>query len=1361
MTVIGHGAFVLKSANNTPVNRVIRYIIKDNDIEFYDPASSQSSAEIVALLAAFAGPELSNRGHISLNALPASPEAAFYTVALSATTNDFRLTLEYPQAFAWRGQTFFDSLNLTFTKPKAGKGLTVEGRVILHLFGHSDLAIELDIGGSPQGLLFTPKQEVLAIEGLGRLKIDALKLESHETLWNDLEALYTFSEFGEASENAFGDGAGIFQQPAGSQQSAQLIIKGKADNIQATTGGISLNSGSDTGQIAYLESPQAGKTIADKCKSKQAITISAWIKPTKELTDQKNTPKRIISLSENNNERNFTLGQDIDGKEYEKGKRYNRYVVRLRRGNGHDNGTPPLVSTSTALKINKLAHVVFIRGDENSPSKSGKIYVNGKDETFLEAQKPGTLDPNSFSTDLSGSFDRWENNHSFLLGNEKGGELKKDEDRSWKGEIHQVAIYSRALSEQEILHSYVPSISLQATLSLDRVPVPFNLALPVTIDFDANQLNVNQPETVLQVTPSLKFTQVHFNWDAQESNLKLLSGQVVATLWDTPIDLGLSLTEDEFRLSKPDTAETTLTLNDIAPLSPLGEIKLKQLVLRADRTADLAWIFETDGQITFGVIPPPLKGPFPVELFLDQENLWLSIAPKDSLTLVNRLSFNNANLRFLRNDSGWQVEPDLRQEPGGISLALFGETRILTPQLISEDRARALKLAWTEEPVNKQLGKLNLSRFSLTSEPDSSETFWYLVIKGEIPLGVTKPGRQPNILDFDTLTLDTSGGKIIGNPGNFEEARYLQGNSSLSSQTAAIFTGSLRLEDTRFQLTGPLNLFSPWSTVQVGAAVELSITTRDGQISLNRVPAQVNLPESTLVNPEIELANKRLRLSGYWLGQPEAQSFYIRERQSGIFLEGVSELSMPFSLALPTLIDDKTGATLAQAVQIAGELITIKLDTEFNSSGFMGLVNATFNYSDAAQVDQTITLPERRLYTPPVNLSRLLGDSLAQITETAPELFREQGRHSRDYFVTLEAEQPQIFLSGTGSLEAQMNCVMPALFELDQDFSSADGQFTLKQTGDTCELIFTLEAGQLSKLRDNYDDLLTQVAAKTLRSAGAANLLKRRIAERLPLNYSDLLYYYYGWDVDAGYIDLQAGMRLRIDLQNYQFVQASDPTAQRGFVGSGSFYVPVNSYTYPQNGGNVQLLGFGPFLSRLQVNGALDIANQGAGSVFDLLKDGYRKAYYRLFFPKQPSVGASSERAVTLIGADTLQEMQAATEAFDNHGGGSASTGTSFFFRGRAVVLPEIQIYAGDQPIYVPVGTTLRQLLEMYDDIPPADLPGQDLRQFAGSARPLRLVHDGVNSEPTYRFINFANSGSVGNMDVLDLPLVKGDRIGL
>ena len=134
--------------------------------------------------------------------------------------------------------------------------------------------------------------------------------------------------------------------------------------------------------------------------------------------------------------------------------------------------------------------------------------------------------------------------------------------------------------------------------------------------------------------------------------------------------------------------------------------------------------------------------------------------------------------------------------------------------------------------------------------------------------------------------------------------------------------------------------------------------------------------------------------------------------------------------------------------------------------------------------------------------------------------------------------------------------------------------------------------------------------------------------------------------------------------------------------------------------------------------------------------------------------------------------MQAATRDFDPDGNALPTTDTSFFFRGKAFIVPEIRVFVGNEPVYVPVGTSLRQLIESSDDIPAAalspsgdqggeTLPGQDLSAFAGRSRPLRRVHEGADSKAEYRFVNLTTGAAVNGMDVLDLPLVKGDRFDL
>lgn len=509
-----------------------------------------------------------------------------------------------------------------------------------------------------------------------------------------------------------------------------------------------------------------------------------------------------------------------------------------------------------------------------------------------------------------------------------------------------------------------------------------------------------------------------------------------------------------------------------------------------------------------------------------------------------------------------------------------------------------------------------------------------------------------------------------------------------------------------------------------------------------------------LLWPELDLDERDILLKGQWLSGNRV--LHTTEKAGNVHLSDTVSFSLPFSLDLPAIFDPNTGAKIFDAVRIEGEQMHINLAVELQPTGFLGILNAHFEFTDATGTRQSINLPERRLYLPPASQNALLGDVLAQASRLAEGLLVDQGRHAADYFLAAGTDQPQIFLSASTTPEPSITTQIPAILAGDQQLTTANGIFSLNQSGENCQLSLNLAGFAPSAIRQDYDELLTQLGSL---GAGAVQVIRRRIAERLPMNYSDLLYYYYGWDIEKGFLDLQGGMRLRLDLQNYQFVQASDPTAHRGYVGSGSLYIPVHTYSLAENNGNhAQLLGFGPFLSQLQMNSSTDITNEGAGGLMDLMKDGNRKAFYRLFFPKQPSTGLGPERVVTLIGTDTWAEMLQVTADFNPDGNLLPAIGSSFFFRGKAMILPEIQVYVRNQAVYVPVGTTLRQLVEMYDDVPAAGLSGQNLSAFAGNSRPLRLVHEGQNSKAEYRYINFDNGNSVKGLDALDLPLVKGDR---
>ncbi len=154
--------------------------------------------------------------------------------------------------------------------------------------------------------------------------------------------------------------------------------------------------------------------IVNAVRRSGEITIEAWIRPAK--IDQSG-PARIVTLSKNASERNFTLGQDKD-----------RFEVRFRTSKTSTNGTPALISARRGV-VPKLTHVAYTR------DRSGRtrMYVNGKPNA--EGKVAGETTP-------------WNGSYSLALANEL------DNSRPWLGTYHLVAIYNRDLSPREIEQNF-------------------------------------------------------------------------------------------------------------------------------------------------------------------------------------------------------------------------------------------------------------------------------------------------------------------------------------------------------------------------------------------------------------------------------------------------------------------------------------------------------------------------------------------------------------------------------------------------------------------------------------------------------------------------------------------------------------------------------------------------------------------------------------------------------------------------------------------------------------------------------------------------------------------------------------------
>jgi len=159
-----------------------------------------------------------------------------------------------------------------------------------------------------------------------------------------------------------------------------------------------------------IRSVKAATKILNAVRQSGEITVEAWIHP--ENTTQSG-PARILSISKNTSERNFTLGQDG-----------NKLDARLRTTRTSKNGMPSTVSPKGSLQA-QLMHVIYTR----NRSGNAFIYINGKQAT---------------KKNVAGKPSNWDGSLHLALTNETS------RNRPWKGSYHLVALYGRALSESEI-----------------------------------------------------------------------------------------------------------------------------------------------------------------------------------------------------------------------------------------------------------------------------------------------------------------------------------------------------------------------------------------------------------------------------------------------------------------------------------------------------------------------------------------------------------------------------------------------------------------------------------------------------------------------------------------------------------------------------------------------------------------------------------------------------------------------------------------------------------------------------------------------------------------------------------------------
>jgi mono/diheme cytochrome c family protein len=218
-----------------------------------------------------------------------------------------------------------------------------------------------------------------------------------ERVERDLVVLYDFEE---RSGTVVHDRSGVVP-------SLDLQIE-KPSAVQWRNGALIVTS-----SASIASAKPAGK-ITESIRKSGSITIESWIKPE---NDQQAGPARVVSLSADPTRRNFTLGQDGT-----------RYDVRLRTTTTDQNGIPSMPSLEKTV-TNKLTHVVYTR----DTTGIARIFIDGKEGE---------------SKHVSGELSNWGDEFRLLLANELTG------NRPWLGELHLIAVYSRALAAEEVAGNF-------------------------------------------------------------------------------------------------------------------------------------------------------------------------------------------------------------------------------------------------------------------------------------------------------------------------------------------------------------------------------------------------------------------------------------------------------------------------------------------------------------------------------------------------------------------------------------------------------------------------------------------------------------------------------------------------------------------------------------------------------------------------------------------------------------------------------------------------------------------------------------------------------------------------------------------
>jgi|GEM_PF-3432172 len=383
----------------------------------------------------------------------------------------------------------------------------------------------------------------------------------------------------------------------------------------------------------------------------------------------------------------------------------------------------------------------------------------------------------------------------------------------------------------------------------------------------------------------------------------------------------------------------------------------------------------------------------------------------------------------------------------------------------------------------------------------------------------------------------------------------------------------------------------------------------------------------------------------------------------------------------------------------------------------------------------------------------------------------------------LRVEVEGVAGTGAGGGSCSIAASGSSPFKLSWDSTGTDATATITAPASKLYVTSTTDRQQLAQNFLGFRQALVklQTGGSSCLLPGGAELLSERLAQGMPLPLDEVPLYRYGYDPSQSAVELRPGMRVRlVNSGLFDENTSASPTLTSAFTGTGTATIAVSSGPLGTDPTKLPDLSLSPFLSPFGLQVGISSGSwkpvksvRYAASVLDLVSAGDAEPYLGLVYsPSSSKVPPIDQPTVdldenpVLVWAQTPEDLASQIELL-SAGATSEACGTKgvcTVLYGRAALVPEIQVTVNLQPVWVPVGTTLRQVIAAT-----RDWTGPDTTPTGALQTLLWRIVPPTSQGQTAGLAQVTFPRAQGNFNAsatlrpsaFDVPLVRGDQIVL